>query len=171
MAPELDRALTNRILAERWSAAFKDEPSLSSSLIFRARKKNRISHRYSIAEVPASSVKLPRSPVYLDLEFGLKGVLLDSPEKKISLVRPPSDGIVCRFWSHKWSGHAAVQSAAGTEAIDLYTLVPGWKNWKSDRATSTPEEITITHTAQKNDLSENTQVIFFEAFTFNRTSA
>lgn len=165
VGPELDKFFTNRTLAERWSAAFQDQPELSSSLIFRARKRDKIKHRYAIADVPQSSVKLPKSPIYLDLEFGLKGVLLDSPDKKVTIVRPASDGMVCRLWSHRWSGRAAIKTSSGTDMLDLYTAVPGWKNWKCDRLTSAPEEVVISHSGQKNVLSENDQVIFFEAFT------
>ena len=168
VGPDLDKAFTNRILAERWSAAFQDQPELSSSLIFRARKKDKVKHRYTIAEIPASSIKLPKSPTYLPLEFGLQGVLLDSADKRVTVIRPPSDGMVCRLWSHKWSGYAAIKTAIGTDSLDLYTKVPGWKNWKCDRVTTSPEEIAIDHSGQKNILSENSQVIFFEAFTYGK---
>jgi len=168
VGPELDKAFTNRTLAERWSAAFQDQPELSSSLIFRGRKRDNIKHRYSISEIPSSAVKLPKSAKSLDLEFGLKGVLLDSPDKKVTVMRPPSDGVVCRLWCHKWSGHAAIKTATGTDIVDLYTMVPGWRNWKSDRATTSSEEITISHTGQKNVLAENAEVLFFEAFTYKK---
>ena len=169
IGPGLDKAFDNRILAERWSAAFQDQPELSSSLIFRARKKNAVSYRYTISEIPASAIKLPKSPTYLDLEFGLKGVLLDSADKRVSIMRPPSDGLVCRLWCHKWSGLAGISSPVrAAQAFDLYSLVPGWKNWKCDRSTRSAEEVTITHTGQKNVLSENSQVIFFEAFTYTK---
>lgn len=168
IAPDVDKAFNNRILAQRWSAAFRDQPELSSSLIFRARKKEKVRYRYAITDIPASSIKRPKSPTYLDLEFGLKGVLLDSADKQVTVVRPPGDGMVCRLWSHKWSGCAAIRTAIGTDTLDLYTLVPGWKNWKCDRATSSPEEVTISHTGQKNILSDSNQVIFFEAFTYRK---
>jgi SAM-dependent methyltransferase len=168
IGPDLDKFLTNRTLAERWSAAFQDQPGYSSSLIFRARKKEKIQHRYSITDIPASSIKLPKSPTYLDLEFGLKGILLDSSDKKVTVLRPPSDGMVCRLWSHKWSGHAAIGTTVGWDTLDLYTAVPGWKNWKYDRASSVAEEITVCHSGQKNVLSSNDQVIFFEAFTYKK---
>lgn len=168
LAPDVDKAFTNRILAERWSAAFRDQPDLSSSLIFRARKKDKIKHRYAIADIPASSVKLPKSPTYLDLEFGLKGVLLDSADKKVKVIRPSSDGLVCRFWSHKWSGHATIKTPLGQDTFDLYSMIPGWKNWKCDRVASAPEEITISHSGKKNVLTENHEVLFFEVFTFRK---
>lgn len=171
VGPGLDKAFDNRILAERWSAAFQYQPELSSSLIFRARKKDAIKHRYTISQIPASSMKLPKSPTYLNLEFGLKGVLLDSREKKVTITRPPSDGMVCRLWCHRWSGFAGIKSAIGTDSLDLYTQVPGWKNWEYHRPISSPEEISISHTGKKNVLSENSQVIFFEAFTYRRESA
>jgi ubiquinone/menaquinone biosynthesis C-methylase UbiE len=168
VGPELDKAFTNKLLAERWSAAFQDQPELSSSLIFRGRKKDKIKHRYSIVDIPSSAVKLPKSAKHLDLEFGLKGVLLDSPDKKVTILRPPSDGIVCRLWCHKWSGHAEIKTAMGREIFDLYTMIPGWKNWKCDRATTSPEEITISYTGNKNVLAENAEVLFFEAFTYRK---
>ncbi len=168
VGPELDKAFTNRTLAERWSAAFENQPELSSSLIFRGRKKDKVKHRYSISEIPASAVKLPRSAKHLDLEFGLKGVLLDSPDKKVTVNRPPSHGIVCRLWCHKWSGHADIKTAMGAETFDLYTMIPGWKNWKCDRATSSSEEITISHSGNKNVLAESAEVLFFEAFTYKK---
>ncbi len=170
VGPNLDKFFDNRLLAERWSAAFRDQPELSSSLIFRARKKGTVKHRYTISEIPASSVKLPKSPTYLDLEFGLKGVLLDSDAMNVKVMRPSSDGIVCRLWCHRWSGFAGIKTSLGTDLVDLYTLVPGWRNWKYDRAISSPEEITVSHTGQKNVLSDNNQVIFFEAFTYNKVT-
>jgi SAM-dependent methyltransferase len=171
IGPDLDKAFTNRTLAERWSSAFLNQPELSSSLIFRARKKDKIEHRYVISDIPASSITLPKSPTHLDLEFGLKGVLLDSAEKHVTVLRPASDGVVCRLWSHRWSGHATIKTVTGQDRFDLYTAVPGWKNWKCDRATSSPEKITICHSGQKNRLSLNDQVIFFEAFTYKKEPA
>jgi len=171
LGPDLDRAFQNRILVERWSAAFQDQPELSSSLVFRAVKKEDVSYRYILEELPAAAVTLPRSPTYLDLEFGLKGALLDSSEKKISVVRPPSDGVVCRFWSHRWSGYAQVTTPMRSEMVDLYSFNPGWENWKCDTKTTCPEEISIHHTGQKNVLSLSDQVIFFEAFTYRKEPA
>ncbi len=168
VGPNLDKFFDNRILAERWSATFQDQPELSSSLIFRARKKDGVKHRYNISEMPASSLKLRKSPTYLDLEFGLKGVLLDSDGMNVKLTRPPCDGMVCRLWCHRWSGLAGIKTAVGTDAVDLYTHVPGWRNWKCDRPTFSPEEVTISFTGRKNVLSENSQVIFYEAFTYKK---
>jgi hypothetical protein len=161
VGPELDRALQNRTWAERWSAAFQHEPELSSSLIFRAKAKDHITYRYEVDEIPATAIRLPAPPTHLPHEFGLKGVLLDSAGKEVAVTRPPSDGTVCRFWSHRWSGYTEITTPRMSEMVNLYSLVPGWENWTCDTKTRDPEKIRIGHSGAKYELSLNSQVIFF----------
>lgn len=168
LGPELDRAFDSRILADRWAACFADRPEFASGIIMRVVRKEGVRHRYDIETVPASAVTVPPLPRYLDLEFGLKGLLLEQPEQEISIVRPPSDGVVIRFWSHRWSGYARILTSSGAHDRDLYSFHSGWRCWESCEPTTSPQTITIRREKKKTAASLDDQVIFFETFTWKK---
>src|SRR5262249_10265205 len=77
----------------------------------------------------------------------------------------------CRFWCHRWSGLAAIDSAGGQDLLDLYAFAPGWRNWIARHKTEQHTDITIWPTLRKNPKAEAPQVLFCEAFTWRVTVA
>ncbi|KAB1068006.1 methyltransferase domain-containing protein [Methylobacterium planeticum] len=165
---EEDREIADRPRAEAWSRQFKDEPHLGTGIVLRAVKKAHVSATYEIEDIPADRVRISGSDTYLPLEFGLEGLLLTDPAQTVTIQRPPSDGVVCRMWCHRWSGIAQVSDGSTVTEVDLYTKVPGWKNWVSDRRTTDVTSITLQPTGRKNSKADANQVIYFEAFTWRR---
>lgn len=152
--------------AEQWSREFENEPGRATGIILHLIKKQNIPYRYEISDLPAENVSITNAETYLPLEFGLKGLLLDSANCQVTVKRPASDGIVCRFWCHRWSGKALVASGISYNIVDLYSYHPGWKNWLSGAATEKVSDIIITPTMEKNPKAEASQVIYFETFTW-----
>ncbi|MDM0114695.1 methyltransferase domain-containing protein [Variovorax sp. J22R133] len=164
---EEDRSIMDEATAREWSQRFKDSPQLATGIVLRLIKRPGIRERYELIDVPKEDILINAPGTYLDLEFGLKGLLLDKPEQSVTISRPPSDGFVCRFWSHRWSGITYIHADKRRQEVDLYTNVPGWKNWTSDQRTITRSEITISPSQRKNAKSEAAQTLFFEAFGWN----
>jgi SAM-dependent methyltransferase len=166
--PDLDRSIVDERRADEWCRQFEHEPQFATGVVLRATKKKGVTARYEIRDVPRDAIEHVGSDRYLPLEFGLEGLLLDAPGMSVRITRPPSDGMVCRMWSHRWSGYAAIEALGREHRVDLYTLVPGWKNWVCGESTEAPSVATVRPTLEKNPKSENSQVIFFEAFTWHR---
>jgi ubiquinone/menaquinone biosynthesis C-methylase UbiE len=166
--PNLDASITDERRAEAWCRRFEDQPQLATGIVLRAVKREDVSTRYEIADIPGEAIEVVGADRRLPLEFGLRGLLLDAAEMRVTIRRPASDGIVCRFWSHRWSGHAALESLGRTEVVDLYSLVPGWENWLFPEPTDRPSTVTIRPAMRRNPKAENDQVIFFESFTWRR---
>jgi SAM-dependent methyltransferase len=163
---EEDRAIKSREQAYTWSRMFENEPEKATGIVLRATPKPNITKSYRIREVQSAELNITGADSYLPLEFGLSGLLLDNQNASVNMTRFPSDGVVCRFWCHRWSGIANISTDAGVEEVDLYTRVPGWRNWVSRRQVGKITSIQITPSMRRNPKSEACQVIFFEAFTF-----
>ncbi len=165
---EEDRETVDRTETERWSRMFENEPANATGIVLRAVKRPGVATNYVVEDIVAAKVTAVGSDTYLPLEFGLKGLLLSDPAQTVTIERPPSDGMVCRFWSHLWSGIASVAQEHRVGEIDLYTKVPGWQNWVSRERTSTPSTIVVTPTGSRNERALASQVIFYEAFVWFR---
>ncbi|WP_336491705.1 methyltransferase domain-containing protein [Methylobacterium nigriterrae] len=165
---EEDREVSDRDRAERWSGAFEHEPHLATGIVLRAVKRPDVSATYEIEDVAPERIRISGSDTYLPLEFGLRGLLLGAPGQSVTIERPPSDGIVCRMWCHRWSGVAQISADEAVAEVDLYTKVPGWRNWVSARPTREASLVTLAPTGRRNAKAESDQVIFFEAFVWRR---
>jgi SAM-dependent methyltransferase len=165
-----DRAIRDEAVALDWSRKFEHEPQLATGVVLRLIKKPGIAKRYEIEDVPAANIAITGSNTYLDLEFGLKGLLLDQEGQSVTVRRPASDGVVCRFWCHRWSGFAAIDAGDRQHRFDLYSFVPGWKNWVFSQPSVADTQIQIRPTGDKNPKSSAPQVLFFEAFTWRVTT-
>lgn len=163
---EDDRAFESREQAHTWSRMFENEPEKATGIVLRATPRLNVTRSYRIKDVHSQDINIAGSDTYLPLELGLSGLLIDGPEASVKVTRAPSDGIVCRFWCHRWSGTALISTDAGVEEFDLYTKVPGWKNWVSRQRFGKPTSVKIMPSMRRNAKSEASQVIFFEAFAF-----
>jgi ubiquinone/menaquinone biosynthesis C-methylase UbiE len=167
LGPELDQTLTDQNFARRWSEAFAEAPDLATGLIFHCVKRPNITYRYNIRDVSINDTNISGPYERLDLALGLTGIMLNNPDKVIRFLRPPSDGVVCRLWAHRWSGKAVIADGNWRDEINLYSFLPGWRNWISDRKTTTPQMITIAPLGQKDERALQDQVLFLEAFTYH----
>ena len=156
---------------ESWSKEFLDEPENATGIVLHLIKKQNVTHRYEIQDIPLEQLSLDNVKSGLALEFGLKGLLLEERNSAIVVTRPPSDGIVCRFWCHAWSGAAIVTAGRTLDRIDLYARWPGWRNWTNGEATYEQTQIRIAPAGTKNEKALLNQVIFLEAFTWRRILA
>ena len=159
-----DRNERDEARAEEWCRQFEKRPDLATGIILRATKRPRVLGHYELIDIPFAGHRVEKANQYLALEFGLKGLFLEDETHNIKITRPPSDGIVCRSWCHRWSGIARVEHLGTSEEQDLYAYVPGWRNYVSRTPTSVDTHVVITPTMKKNPHAEATQVIFFEAF-------
>jgi SAM-dependent methyltransferase len=164
-----DLSLTDEKEAESWSREFLAKPELASGIVLRATKRPNVEHRYEIFDVPLSDVRIEGSDRYLDLEFGLKGVYLAHEGARVTILRPASDGVVCRFWCHRWSGIARLETPLGEHELDLYAYDPGWRNWVDASEAILSSEIRITPTLKKNAKALDTQILYFQAFCWKVT--
>lgn len=165
-----DREVKDRILCEEWSRQFEHEPHLATGIVLKARKKHNIDFYYEIEDIPSDRIIKPISQTYLDLEFGLKGLLLNDSDEHVRILRPASDGVVCRFWAHRWSGETCINTQERSDVVDLYSYDPGWKVWECGAATDHDTVIQIHPNKTKNPKAEASQVLFFEAFTWKIVS-
>jgi len=161
-----DREITDEAVALAWSRLFEHEPQHATGVVLRLVKKPDIRKFYEIADVPGDNVAISGSDTYLDLEFGLKGLLLNKPLQSVTIGRPLSDGIVCRFWCHRWSGIAQIDVGDRQHRLDLFTFVPGWKNWVFAQPSAAETQIRISASGEKNPKADAAEVLFFEAFTW-----
>lgn len=158
-----DREIADEAVARDWALRFEHEPHLATGVVLRLVAKPGIAKRYEIADIAAADIAVAGSDTRLDLEFGLQGVLLNRRGQSVTIRRPAGDGVVCRFWCHRWSGIAAIDAGGGQQRLDLYAGVPGWRNWVFARPAGAETEIRIQPTGEKNPLSEAAEVLFLEA--------
>ncbi len=165
---EEDREIKDMAAAVEWSRKFENEPHLASGMVMRLKKKSGVDFHYQVTDIGADSTTITGCDTYLPLEFGLKGLAMDNKGQSVAIRRPASDGFVMRCWCHRWSGIAHVTRHGVRQDFDLYAYVPGWRQWRSDDATSADETITIRPSETRNSRALANQVIYFEAFTWDR---
>lgn len=157
-----DREINDRAVSEDWSRQFEHEPHLATGIILKARRKPNIDFYYEIQDIPSERITKPIDQTYLDLEFGLKGLLLNDSDEHVRISRPESDGVVCRFWAHRWSGEACINALERSDVVDLYSYDPGWKVWECGTATDSDTLIQIYPNMMKNAKAEASQVLFLK---------
>ena len=164
---DLDGGSQDPAAAEAWSKMFRDQPELATGLVLRARKKALTQRKhYSMEVIERTRLLIDGPSQVLPLEFGLTGIMIDSPNSAIRFVCPPSDGVVLHFWTHAWSGIASVTCGGQNTEANLYTKDAGWRPVVfpfRDRQ-SIPVEIRVT--GQKDPRALSFQTIFFEAFVY-----
>lgn len=165
---EEDREQTDPNLAAEWSRQFKDAPADATGVVMRLTKKPGIDFHYQVEDISNDLVSIVGSDTFLPLEFGLKGLAMDQSDQSVTVRRPASDGVVCRFWCHRWSGITRVSSLLETSDVDLYAYVPGWRQWESRIPTTSEAEIVIRPTERRNAKALANQVIYFETFIWRR---
>ena len=151
-----------------WSREFKDRPDLATGVILRLTKKPNLRHTYEVVDLSPVQEEIVGAETYLDLEFGLKGLLLDGRDQSVHLRPPPGDGLVVRCWCHLWSGVAELTSEGSTKDLDLYAFVPGWRNLVRLAPDGRPKEVTIGYADRRNTRALANQVIYYGAFVWRR---
>ncbi len=164
--PEMDRGISDRSFASVWSGSFRDAPELATGTVLRARRRDDVRRRYVVTDVPEANIQVLGEHLMLDLEFGLRGRMMDRHDALVRVVRPASDGIVLRFWCHRWSGIATIERGGMHHRLDLYAMHPGWRHWVCDESNDMAELIDAFPSGEANSKALSRQTIFFEAFTW-----
>ena len=164
---DLDKTSMDPEATDRWARLFADQPEFGTGIIMRAVKKpNPHPKKYETTTIDPAQVSFKGRMKVLDLEFGLKGRMIDNRNSKIEFTCPPCDGLLVRFWTHQWSGGAQVRCGEQLLECNLWSKDPGWKPvhfvLNSDR--DTPVEISPTKKRDPRALAS--QVIFYEAFVY-----
>ena len=165
-----DFEIQDEAVASEWAHRFEHEPHHATGVVLRLVKKPDIDKHYEIVDISTEDITISGSDIYLDLEFGLKGLLLNQCGQSVTIRRPASDGVVCRFWCHRWSGMAAIDAGESQHRLDLYAFVPGWRNWVFTRPSIAETQVRISPTARKESKADGFEVLFFEAFTWRITT-
>jgi SAM-dependent methyltransferase len=164
---DLDKTSKDELACEAWSKMFHHELELGTGVVLRAVKiRPNIMKRYQMTTIDSREVAVTGESRVLDLEFGLKGTMIDSPSSKIEFTAPPADGLVLYFWSHNWSGYALVQCGFRVMEQNLWAKDPGWKPVHFDLTKTASEKIRVYSLGRKDERADCPQVIFFEAFTY-----
>jgi ubiquinone/menaquinone biosynthesis C-methylase UbiE len=164
---ELDKAAKNEQACEAWANMFHHQPELGTGVVLRALKKRTGGKkRYEMRNIDSGQVVVTGGSMLLDLEFGLRGTMIDSADAKIEFTAPPADGLVLQFWSHNWSGFARVQ--CGTQLVEqnLWAKDPGWKQFHFHLTRVRSEAVRICASGCKDERAISPQVIFFDGFTY-----
>ena len=164
---DLDKTGKDDLACEAWSKMFHHQPELGTGVVLRAVKsRSNIIKRYQMTTIDSGQAVVTGESQVLDLEFGLKGTMIDSPSSKIEFTAPPADGLVVFFWSHNWSGYTLVQCGFRVMEQNLWARDPGWKPVHFEMTKTLPEKVRIYALGRKDDRAVCPQVIFFEAFTY-----
>ena len=164
---DLDKTCKDDPACEAWSKMFHHQPDVATGAVLRAVKSRpNIRKRYQMTAIDPGGVVVTGESRVVDLEFGLKGTMIDSPSSKIEFTAPPADGLVVFFWSHNWSGYTLVQCGFRVMEQNLWARDPGWKPMHFDRTRTGPEKVRIYALGRKDERAAAPEVIFFEAFTY-----
>jgi SAM-dependent methyltransferase len=165
---DLDKSANEVRPAEEWAALFADRPEFSTGLIMRAVKANdQPVRRFQIQPISRTSVLCNGQPQMLELDFGLKGMMINDPAVAFRFECPPCSGLVLYFWRHDWSGICSIHCGGEVVEQDLYSRDAGWKNVHCQFAEPASRTIEIRPTGKKDARSPGTEAIFFEAFTYS----
>lgn len=164
---EEDYAEQDETRCEKWSREFLHDPKNATGIVAHLKKRPNVRYRYEISGIPEDRITFEGVEKKLPLEFGLKGHLLTA-ESKVTITRPASDGVVCRFWCHRWSGRTIISTQRTLDRVDLYAAIPGWRQWTGGETTTLDTRMSIWVSSQRNAKAEANEVIFFEAFTWSR---
>jgi len=103
----------------------------------------------------------------LDLEFGLRGTMINDEAARIVVDCPPADGIIVYLWSHSWSAIASVSVDGGAmQDVNLYAKDPGWIPVQLPGSLSKRTKVEIRTSGRRDPRALGGEVIFFEALTY-----
>jgi SAM-dependent methyltransferase len=164
---ELDKTSVDNIGTTAWSHMFLNEPENATGVVLRAiRRQLKNPLRYRLSTLSADGIHVKGPHMVLDLEFGLKGTMIDSATSKIEVDCPPCDGIILYFWSHAWSGFGKITWEGGAKEVNLYAKDPGWIPIQLLGSRSRRLKVEI-HATEAHDLrAQASQVIFFETLSY-----
>jgi SAM-dependent methyltransferase len=164
---DMDRALDAEACRE-WARQFLHTPELATGLIMRGRRRTGPTLKsYEIHTIDPRQVTIKGAYETLPLEFGMKGTMIAEPDAQISIVAPPCEGLILHFWIHAWSGFVRISYNDVTVEHNLYAKDPGWKPVYFPLKSNSQTVLRINPTGRKDPRSEASQVIFFEAVTFD----
>jgi SAM-dependent methyltransferase len=164
-----DKTMNDADAAEEWSRMFINSPQHATGLVLRAVKTTTAGRsRYRAAALDAKEVRVDGPFQILDLEFGLRGRMIDRTQSKIEFTCPPASGLVIYFWTHAWSGHARIRCGGEVVEQNLYSKDPGWKPVHFVFDSEKSRQVEIRATERKDDRALSAQVIFFESLIYTR---
>jgi len=165
----LDKTSVDNNATAAWSRMFHDEPQNATGVVLRATKRAlEDPPRYRLETLGDGLVRVEGQRMVLDLEFGLKGTMIDSANSTITVDCPPSDGIILYFWSHAWSGIGQVIWNGSSKPVNLYATDPGWIPIVLPGSTSVWSKAVIRATEAHDPRAQAAQVILFETLAYRR---
>jgi SAM-dependent methyltransferase len=166
---ELDKTSVDNEAVAAWSRMFLNEPGDATGIVLRAvRRPLENPPRYCLETLGQDHVRILGRHMMLDLEFGLKGAMLDSVDSSVVVDCPPCDGIILYLWSHAWSGIAQITSEDAPKTVNLYAKDPGWIPVLLPGSLSRSSKAVIRATEARDPRAQAAQVIFFEALAYRR---
>jgi SAM-dependent methyltransferase len=166
---DLDKTVCDGGAAEEWARMFLTRPQDATGMVLRAvRRTAERRERYQVRTLDAKDVLVQGPSQLLDLEFGLRGQMIDSREARIQFTCPAASGLVIYFWTHAWSGRTRVRCGDQTVEHSLYSKDPGWKPVHFIFDSKEQHHVEIRATGERDERALAAQVIFFEALAYTR---
>jgi hypothetical protein len=164
---DLDKTSTDAEATDRWARLFEHRPEFATGIVMRAVKKpNLHPKKYETTTIDTDLVFHQGRMEVLDLEFGLKGRMIDNASSKIAFTCPPCDALVARFWTHQWSGCARMRCGEQLIEFNLWSRDPGWKPVHVVLNSHLDTPVEISPIGEKDPRALASQVIFYEAFVY-----
>ncbi len=163
--PKLDSHCTDVETAVEWARATTDFHD-ASGLVVMARKREGISPQGRQTHVVVESAESRATPSHRDVSLYQDVMGRMAPLGGTIEVAVPAGAKRCQLvlWSHPWSGIAAIETAASTREVDLYSHVSGCVRVTLDQeALGNSDVIKIHATGRQRATSSGAEVIFFRA--------
>lgn len=173
LSPECDKTLSDPRVADLLQERTVGYPSLASGLLYHGlvnkAKEGARARKWSRTDVEWSDDRLrfTRPPDAMKLSGPLTGAGL-APGSEIQ-INLSGQKYVFFFWSHDWSGIAAVTVGDTTREIDLFSKQSGFRRLEVEFDDTETRQIRIVRSNLKSERSIDSQVIFHSivAFDFN----
>jgi SAM-dependent methyltransferase len=166
---ELDKAGLDNEACTIWASMFFESPGDATGIVLRAlRRQLESPPRYRLETLSQDRVRTEGDRMMLDLEFGLKGTMIDSTASTITVDYPACDGVILYLWSHAWSGIAEITCDNATRSVNLYAKDSGWIPVILPGSSVAQSKAVIRATEMRDSRAQAAQVIFFEALVYWR---
>jgi SAM-dependent methyltransferase len=171
--PEIDQKITDPEFARHWAGALTENPQDASGFIVMAKaRSNYLPSTYTRSTFRLNSDSVRCSGIWKELPIhaGLSAHMIKAGGE--IRIQFSGEQLIVLLWMHDWSGIAEVSVGEKCQEIDLYSRFGGFKRLVfRDLDVSVAQTLSIKSTGKKNANSNDDQVLFFSASSYEVTSS
>ncbi|MBB5414124.1 class I SAM-dependent methyltransferase [Paraburkholderia atlantica] len=166
--PELDSLVASPAFAATWASACVDNPRDACGFVVMAQSRPDYQPRSferSTYRLTSPSVQRIGDWVELPIHKDLSAHMTKAGGE--FTLKFSGDQLVVLLWTHDWSGIAQVMVDGESREVDLYSHFGGFRRVVfRGLASETEHQLRVRATGRKNNLSNDDQVLFFTASSF-----